>query len=425
MLFLNEICRSYQIDNGLTKLSEKCLGEVKSVYEKIDDVAACNQLKVLSAMQKNKLSESHFAAATGYGYGDSGRDALEKIYADVFHTEDALVRTQIVSGTHALAVALFGNLKAGDELLSAAGKPYSTLEGVIGIRKTEGSLMAHGVTYKQVELTEDNKIDFTGLEQSINPHTKVVLIQRSKGYAWRPSLSVEEIKDVIEFVKSIKKDAICMVDNCYGEFVDTIEPSDVGADMVVGSLIKNPGGGLATIGGYIAGRADCIERASYRLTAPGLGKEVGPSLGLTSGIAHGLFIAPSVVASSLKGAVFAARLFEELGFGVLPKFNEKRSDIVQALTLGSRERLSAFCRGIQKASPVDSFVEPTPWDMPGYDCDVIMACGSFVSGASIELSADAPFIEPYVAYLQGGLTAAHSIAGVVIAANEMLKLEKI
>jgi cystathionine beta-lyase family protein involved in aluminum resistance len=386
----------------------------------IDRIAEYNQLKILKAMQEHQVSDIHFASTTGYGYNDLGRDTLEKVYASVFHTEAALVRPQLISGTHALTVALFGNLLPGDEILSPVGKPYDTLEGVIGIRPTTGSLKEYGITYSQVELLEDGSFDYECIKEKISHKTKMITIQRSKGYAWRPTLSVEQIGELITFVKSLNKDIICMVDNCYGEFVDCIEPSDVGADLVVGSLIKNPGGGLAPIGGYIVGKEEYVERAACRLTAPGLGREVGPTLGLNQPFFQGLFMAPQVVAGALKGAIFSANIFETFGYKALPNANEKRYDIVQAIELGSPEAVVAFCEGIQAAAPVDSYVVPEPWAMPGYDSDVIMAAGAFVQGSSIELSADAPIKPPYIVYFQGGLTWHHAKFGVVKALQTMV-----
>ena len=386
---------------------------LKERFLEIDANAEYNQMKVILAMQKNRVSETHFAATTGYGYNDAGRDALEDVYADVFHGESALVRPQLISGTHALHIALSSNLRPGDELLSPVGKPYDTLEEVIGIRDSAGSLKEYGVTYRQVDLLENGDFDYEGIRKAINEKTKLVTIQRSKGYQTRPTLSVEKIGQLISFVKGIKPDVICMVDNCYGEFVERIEPLDVGADIMVGSLIKNPGGGLAPIGGYIVGRADCIERASVRLTAPGLGKEVGASLGLNQSFFQGLFLAPTVVAGALKGAIFAANLYEKLGFAVVPNSTESRHDIIQAITFGKPEGVIAFCEGIQAAAPVDSYVTPEPWDMPGYDAPVIMAAGAFIQGASIELSADGPIKPPYAVYFQGGLTWYHAKLGIL------------
>ncbi len=394
--------------------------ELKERFAAIDETAEYNQMKVIGAMQKARVSDIHFAATTGYGYNDLGRDVLEDVYAKTFHGEAALVRPQLISGTHALHVALSGNLRPGDELLSPVGKPYDTLEEVIGIRDSVGSLKEYGVTYRQVDLLSDGSFDYEGIRQAVNERTKLVTIQRSKGYATRPTLSVKRIGELISFVKSLKPDVICMVDNCYGEFVERLEPTDVGADMIVGSLIKNPGGGLAPIGGYIAGRKDCIDRASYRLSAPGLGKEVGASLGLNQSFFQGLFLAPAVVAGALKGAVFAANIYERLGYPVVPDGKESRHDIIQAVTLGSSEAVVAFCQGIQAAAPVDSFVTPEPWDMPGYDSPVVMAAGAFVQGSSIELSADAPIKEPYAVYFQGGLTWYHAKLGILMSLQKLI-----
>ena len=386
---------------------------LKERFIQFDKTAEYNQMKVIDAMQKNRVSETHFAATTGYGYNDAGRDTLEDVYATLFHGESALVRPQLISGTHALHIALSSNLRPGDELLSPVGKPYDTLEEVIGIRDSVGSLKEYGVTYRQVDLLENGDFDFEGIRRAINEKTNLVTIQRSKGDQTRPTLSVERIGQLISFVKEIKPDVICMVDNCYGEFVERIEPLDVGADMMVGSLIKNPGGGLAPIGGYIVGRKDCIDRAAVRLTAPGLGKEVGASLGLNQSFFQGLFLAPTVVAGALKGAIFAANLYEKLGFPVVPNGTESRHDIIQAITFGKPEGVIAFCEGIQAAAPVDSYVTPEPWDMPGYDAPVIMAAGAFIQGASIELSADGPIKPPYAVYFQGGLTWYHAKLGIL------------
>ena len=389
------------------------LEALKERFEQIDATAEYNQLKVLQAMQENQVSEACLLGTTGYGYNDLGRDTLEAVYAKVFHAEDALVRPQITCGTHALALALMSNLRPGDELLSPVGKPYDTLEEVIGIRPSKGSLAEYGITYSQVDLLPDGGFDYENIRKSINERTKLVTIQRSKGYQTRPTLSVNRIGELISFVKGIKPDVICMVDNCYGEFVEEIEPTDVGADMVVGSLIKNPGGGLAPIGGYIAGKRECVENASYRLTSPGLGKEVGASLGILSDFYQGLFLAPTVTAGALKGAIFAANIYEKLGFQVVPNGSESRHDIIQAVTFGTPEGVVAFCEGIQAAAPVDSHVTPEPWDMPGYDAKVIMAAGAFVSGSSIELSADGPIKPPYAVYFQGGLTWQHAKFGIL------------
>ncbi len=407
------IFQNLGISREVYEYGETILKDLKTRFEEIDERAEYNQLKVLKAMQDNQVSEACLLGTTGYGYNDIGRDTLEAVYASVFHTEDALVRPQITCGTHALALALMSNLRPGDELLSPVGKPYDTLEEVIGIRNSKGSLREYGISYKQVDLLEDGSFDFDNIAKAINEKTKLVTIQRSKGYQTRPTLSVARIGELVQFIKNIKPDVICMVDNCYGEFVEEIEPSDVGADMVVGSLIKNPGGGLAPIGGYIAGKKECVENAAYRLTSPGLGKEVGASLGVLSSFYQGLFLAPTVTAGALKGAIFAANLYERLGFGVVPNGTESRHDIIQAVTFGHPEGVIAFCQGIQAAAPIDSYVTPEPWDMPGYDAQVIMAAGAFVSGSSIELSADGPIKPPYAVYFQGGLTWQHAKFGIL------------
>ena len=403
MGFSEDVCKyAFDIEKGL---KDRC--------DKIDKIAEFNQLKVIKAMQDCRLSDAHFGVATGYGYTDIGRDKLEEIYAALFKTEAALVRPQITCGTHALSVALAGNLRPGDELLSPVGKPYDTLESVIGIREARGSLAEYGVTYAQVDLLEDDNFDYEGIKNAINEKTKLVTIQRSKGYATRKTFSVEEIGELIAFIKNIKPDVICMVDNCYGEFVETIEPTEVGADMCVGSLIKNPGGGLAPIGGYIVGTNECVENAACRLTCAGLGKEVGATLGINQTLMQGLFLAPTVTAGALKGAIFAANMYERLGYKVVPNSTEERYDIIQSIVLGSKDAVVEFCKGIQAAAPVDSFVVPEPWDMPGYDSDVIMAAGAFVQGSSIELSADAPIKEPYAVYFQGGITWNHAKLGIM------------
>ena len=407
------------ISERVFEFCESICTELTDRFKKVDEIAEINQLKVLKAMQKNKVSDIHFAASSGYGYNDIGRETLEAVYADVFHTEAALVRPAILCGTHALTVALFGNLRPGDEILSPVGKPYDTLDGVIGITPTDGSLAEDGVTYSQVDLLPDFSFDYDGIRAAINEKTKLVTIQRSKGYDVRPTFSVEKIGELISFIKNIKPEVICMVDNCYGEFVEELEPSDVGADMVVGSLIKNPGGGLAPIGGYVAGKEKYVDMASYRMSCPGLGKEIGATLGLNQSFYQGLFMAPTVTAGAVKGAIFAANVYESLGFDVLPNGKEDRYDIIQAVSLKSGDRLKAFCEGIQAAAPVDSFVTPEPWDMPGYNDQVIMAAGAFVQGSSIELSADGPMREPYAAYFQGGLTFSHAKFGI------MMSLQKI
>lgn len=410
---IQSIYTSMGIDNNVYAYGSKILENLKERFSEIDAIAEYNQMKVLKAMQECQVSEACLLGTTGYGYNDLGRDTLEEVYAKVFHTEDALVRPQITCGTHALALALMSNLRPGDELLSPVGKPYDTLEEVIGIRDSKGSLAEYGITYSQVDLLPDGGFDFEGIKNSINERTKLVTIQRSKGYQTRPTLSVTRIGELISFIKEIKPDVICMVDNCYGEFVETIEPTDVGADMVVGSLIKNPGGGLAPIGGYIAGKRECVENAAFRLTSPGLGKEVGASLGILKDFYQGLFLAPTVTAGALKGAIFAANIYENLGFSVIPDGKESRHDIIQAVTFGTAEGVIAFCEGIQAAAPVDSHVTPEPWDMPGYDAQVIMAAGAFVSGSSIELSADGPIKPPFAVYFQGGLTWQHAKFGIL------------
>ncbi len=408
------------ISDQVVELSNHVIDSLKDRFDEIDANAEYNQLKVIKALQSCKASEACLLGTSGYGYNDIGRDTLEEVYANIFHTEAALVRPQITCGTHALALALMSNLRPGDELLSPVGKPYDTLEEVIGIRPSKGSLAEYGISYRQVDLLKDSAFDYEGIRAAINDKTKLVTIQRSKGYQTRKTFSVTEIGELIAFVKSIRPDIICMVDNCYGEFVERIEPSDVGADMVVGSLIKNPGGGLAPIGGYIAGKKECIENAAYRLTSPGLGKEVGASLGILKDFYQGIFLAPTVVASALKTSIFAANLYEKAGFAVVPNGTESRHDIIQAITLTSPERVCAFCEGIQAAAPIDSFVTPQPWDMPGYDAKVIMAAGAFVSGSSIELSADGPIKEPYAVYFQGGLTWPHGKLGIMKSYQSLL-----
>ena len=417
--------KNYYLQLGINeKVYDFCSEIEKSLkerFDEIDKIAEQNQIKVIKAMQEARFAEEHLSGTTGYGYNDAGREAVEQIYANVFGTEDALVRQQITCGTHALAIALSANLRPGDEILSPVGKVYDTLEGVIGVRESKGSLAEFGITYKQVDLLPNGEFDFENIRKSINEKTKLIEIQRSKGYDVRPTLSVDKIGEVIKFIKGIKPDVICMVDNCYGEFVEAIEPSQVGADMVVGSLIKNPGGGLAPIGGYICGTKECIENCAYRLTSPGLGKEVGASLGVTRDIAQGLFLAPTVTAAALKGAIFAANIYEKLGFKTVPDSVETRHDIIQAVEFGKPELIQAFCEGIQAAAPVDSFVTPVPWDMPGYDSQVIMAAGAFVSGASIELSADAPMKEPYAVYFQGGLTYPHAKFGIMMSLQKIVE----
>ncbi len=394
--------------------------EIKKTFQKIDDIKEYNQYKVLKAMQDSKISDIHFNWNTGYGYDDIGRDAVERVYASLFKTEDAIVRPIIVSGTHALTLCLSGILRPGDELIYATGKPYDTLEEVIGIRgKDSGSLAEFGVTYKQVNLKNDGSVNLEELKKSISNKTKMVCIQRSTGYDWRKALTINDIKEIVDTVKSIRSDLICMADNCYGEFLDILEPTEVGIDIMAGSLIKNPGGGLALTGGYIVGKKELIRLISYRMTSPGIGKECGLTFGLTRSMLQGLFIAPHVVSEAIKGSIFCARLFEKLGYEVCPKYYEERSDIIQSIKLGDAASIIAFCQGIQAAAPVDSFVKPEPWEMPGYDSPIIMAAGAFVQGSSIELSADAPIKEPYIVYYQGGLTYEHAKYGVLNALQTM------
>ena len=410
---MEAVYASMGISRDVYRYGERTLERLKGRFDAIDRMAEYNQLKVVKAMQDCRVSEACLLGTTGYGYNDLGRDTLESVYAKLFHTQAALVRPQITCGTHALALALMSNLRPGDELLSPVGKPYDTLEEVIGIRESRGSLKEYGISYRQVDLKEDGSFDWEGIRAAVNEKTKLVTIQRSKGYQTRPTLSVERIGELIAFLKGIRPDLICMVDNCYGEFTQTIEPTQVGADMCVGSLIKNPGGGLAPIGGYIVGTEECVENAACRLTSPGLGREVGASLNALPAFYQGLFLAPAVTASALKGAIFAANLYEQLGFRVVPDGKSERYDIIQAVEFGTPEGLIAFCEGIQYAAPVDGFVTPQPWDMPGYDSQVIMAAGAFVSGSSIELSADGPLKPPYAAYFHGGLTWQHAKFGIL------------
>ena len=416
---MKQLYESLGISKEVYEYGEGILEALKERFAAIDETAEYNQLKVIAAMQKAHVSAECFNASSGYGYDDIGRDTLEEVYAAAFHTEAALVRPQITCGTHALAIALAGNLRPGDELLSISGRPYDTLEEVIGIRPSCGSLAEYGVTYAQVDLLEDGSFDYEGIEKALRPQTRLIEIQRSKGYQTRPTLSVAQIGEAIAFIKERRPDVIVMVDNCYGEFVERLEPSDFDADMIVGSLIKNPGGGLAPIGGYIAGTKECVERAAYRLTCPGLGKEVGASLGVMRSFYQGFFLAPTVTAAALKGAIFAANVYERLGFKVVPNGSESRHDIIQAVEFGFPEGLTSFCEGIQAAAPVDSYVTPEPWAMPGYDSDVIMAAGAFIQGSSIELSADGPLKPPYAAYFQGGLTWPHAKLGILMSLQKL------
>lgn len=424
-MIMREMYKNMGICDEVYDYCDNIIRSLHDRFEEIDKNAEYNQMKVIKAMQDNKVAEMHLSGTTGYGYNDDGRDTLEKVYSDIFKTEDALVRPQIICGTHALNVALSSNLRPGDELLSPVGKPYDTMDEIIGIRPSKGSLAEYGITYAQVDLLPDGGFDYEGIKNAINERTKLVTIQRSKGYASRPTLSVERIGELISFIKGIKPDVICMVDNCYGEFVERIEPSQVGADMIVGSLIKNPGGGLAPCGGYIAGKKECVEQAAYRLSSPGLGKGVGATLGVNQSFYQGLFLSPVVVAGALKGAIFAANVYEKAGFVVRPDGSEPRYDIIQAVELGSADGLLAFCKGIQAAAPVDSFVTPEPWPMPGYDSDVIMAAGAFVQGSSIELSADGPLKEPYSVFFQGGLTWYHAKLGIMMSVQKMFEKDLI
>ncbi len=416
---MDQMYESFGISAEVLRFADETEAGLKDRFSAIDETAEYNQLKVIRAMQDARVSAECFQSSSGYGYNDIGRDRLEEVYAKVFGTQSALVRPQITCGTHALSTALFASLRPGDELLSISGRPYDTLEEVIGIRESAGSLSEYGVSYAQVDLREDGSFDMPGIRQAIHPNTKLVAIQRSKGYQTRPTLSVEQIGEAVSFVKSIRADLLVMVDNCYGEFVQRIEPGDVGADMTVGSLIKNPGGGLASAGGYIAGTKECIDQCAYRLISPGLGREVGANFGQLQSFYQGLFLAPTVTAAALKGAIFAAACYENLGFDVLPSAEEERYDIIQLITFGTPAGLTAFCEGIQAAAPVDSFVKPEPWAMPGYDSDVIMAAGAFVQGSSIELSADGPMRPPYAAYFQGGLTWPHAKLGILMTLQKM------
>ncbi len=411
----------YGLDDEIFNLSQEVMDDIKYKFDEIKKVREYNQYKVLKAMQKANLSDSHFNWTTGYGYNDVGREKIEEIYSDVFGAEDALVRSIIVNGTHALTLCLQGIVRPGDEILSVTGKPYDTLEGVIGIREEKGSLKEFGVTYNQVDFLEDGNVDLEGIKEKINDKTKLVMIQRSKGYSWRKSLTIADIKEAIDVIKSIKPEVIVMVDNCYGEFIETQEPTEVGADIMAGSLIKNPGGGLALTGGYIAGKKELVELISYRLTSPGIGKECGLTFGTSRSVLQGFFMAPYIVSQAVMGAIFCARAFEKMGYEVLPKSNDVRSDIIQIVRLKDAKEVIAFCQGIQAAAPVDSYVKPEPWAMPGYDDEVIMAAGAFIQGSSIELSADAPIRPPYNVYFQGGLTFDHSKIGTLKAIQYMKK----
>jgi len=411
---------TFGISEAIIKIAREAENEVEGIFKDIEAVREINQYKVISAMQEHRLSDTHFGGTTGYGYNDKGREALDKIYASVFKAEAALVRHQIAAGTHALALCLFGNLRPGDQLLSITGKPYDTLEEVIGIRgEGAGSLKDFGVEYRQIELLEDGSIDTEAVRRAVNEKIAMVLIQRSRGYSFRPSIRISEIRRIIKIIKEINNNTIVMVDNCYGEFVETEEPIEAGADIMAGSLIKNPGGGIVPSGGYVAGKERYVQNAAYRLTTPGLGGEVGATLGHSRLMFQGLFLAPHAVAESLKGAVFCARVMEKAGFETSPKPEAVRSDIIQAIKFNNPDSMIAFCQGIQKGSPVDAYVTPEPWDMPGYDSPVIMAAGAFIQGSSIELSADGPLKPPYTAYMQGGLVYEHVKLGVMIALKYM------
>ena len=415
------IYRLFGVDDRIAALADEAEEGLRERFLEIDRIAEYNQLKVIRAMQENGISGACMLETTGYGYDDLGRDKLERVYADIFHTEDALVRSQIVCGTHALSVALFGNTRPGDEILSPVGMPYDTLQTVLGLSGARGSLRDYGVGFRYVDLLQDGSFDLEGIRKAISEKTRLVEIQRSRGYADRRTFSVEEIGELIRYIRSIKKDVIIMVDNCYGEFTEITEPSEAGADMIVGSLIKNPGGGIAPVGGYIAGTEECVGNAAARLTGPGLEKELGPSLGNNRLLYQGIFLSPTVTAGAVKGAILAAAVYEKLGFLTAPKAADPRYDIIEAVTLGSPEKVVSFCRGVQRAAAVDAFVAPEPSPMPGYDSDIIMANGSFISGSSIELSADGPLRDPYTVFFQGGLTYQHSKLGVCISAEQLLE----
>lgn len=423
MSFKNYLKNNFYILDDVIFLLEKSEKDSKTIFENIDKIVEYNQYKVLYSFQQNKLSEIHFNGTTGYGYGDIGRNEIEKIYSDIFKAEDALVRPQIVSGTHAISLCLFSNLKPNDQLISACGHPYDTLEEIIGLKGEQGrgSLKDYGVSYKEIPLINNGEIDIKSVISSINSKTKMIMIQRSKGYDYRNSLSIDDIEKAIKKIKEVKKDIIVFVDNCYGEFTEIKEPIEVGADIVAGSLIKNIGGGIAPTGGYVVGKKNLVENAAYRLYAPGIGKEVGPSLDTNRLILQGLFFAPKIVGEALKGAVLLSRIMELLNYDVIPKYDDKRTDIVQAVRFNTEEELISFIQGIQKGSPVDSHVDPEPWNMPGYDDKVIMAAGGFIQGSSIELSADAPIRKPYTAYVQGGLTYYQVKLGIAIAVNNLYK----
>jgi len=422
---MENLKESFGIREEALELYERAMGDIQGEFKKYDEIREYNQMKVLDAFQNERISDAHFTNSTGYGYGDIGRDALDKVYANVFNCESALVRPHFVNGTHAIGAAMFGNLRPGDTMLSICGSPYDTLHNIIGISKNKniGSLMEYGVKYKQVDLNRDGKIDMPKVisELKKDKSIKFIHIQRSTGYGWRKAMLLSDLETTIEGIRSVRKDVICFVDNCYGEFLETKEPTDVGADLVAGSLIKNIGGGIAPTGGYIAGKEEYVTQASYRLTIPGIGGECGSTFGVMRLLYQGLFMAPHVAMEAVKGAIFCSRIMELAGYEVLPKYNDKRSDIIQAIKFNDKEKLVKFCKGIQYGSPIDSFVQCEPWDMPGYEDQVIMAAGAFVQGSSIELSADAPIREPYIAYLQGGLTFDHAKIGILIALSKIIE----
>lgn len=414
--------REFNIAPRVTELIDQCEKDIEGEFKKLDDITAFNQYKVLKALQQNRVSDTHFAWNTGYGYNDAGRDVVENVFSSIFKTEASLVRTTIVNGTHALAITLMGILRPGDQLISCSGRPYDTLEEVIGTRgEGMGSLKEYGVSYNQIELTDDGKIDFDKLKSAISEKTKMVSIQRATGYGFRKAITIDQIKEVSDFVHEINPEIILMADNCYGEFLDTLEPTEVGVDVMAGSLIKNPGGGLALTGGYVTGRKDLIDKIAYRMTCPGIGSECGLTFGQTRTVLQGIFMAPKVVNGAIKGAILCGRTYEKLGFEICPGISDIRSDIIQAIKLGSAEAVVAFCEGIQAAAPIDAHVTPVPWDMPGYEDQVIMAAGAFVQGSSIELSADAPIRSPYNVYFQGGLTYEHSKFGVIKSVDQLYK----
>lgn len=417
-LLINE----FEIHPKIVELVNSAETDISSEFHKLDDIMAYNQYKILKSFQKNRISDMHFAWNTGYGYNDPGREAVEKVYADVFGTESALVRPTIVNGTHALAITLMGVLRPGDELIYCSGVPYDTLEEVIGIRgEDKGSLKDYGISYKQVELLADGSIDLKTLGKVISEKTKMISVQRATGYSWRNSITVNQIEQLAEFVHNINPEIVCMADNCYGEFIDVKEPTDVGIDVMAGSLIKNPGGGLALSGGYVCGRHDLIEKISYRMTCPGIGGECGLTFGQTRTVLQGMFMSPKIVNGAVKGAVLCAKAYEKLGYDVCPGVSNNRSDIIQSVKLNVPEAVTAFCEGIQAAAPIDSHVTPVPWNMPGYESEVVMAAGAFVQGSSIELSSDAPLREPYIVYFQGGLTYEHSKLGVMKSIDQLYK----